>query len=293
MLVRSPLAALRILAWGVALLLTALPVPSEGADRVELDLEGVDLHQMVPGAIEYYNSQAAEPISGLTNAQIESLSKGEVVVIRRKEGRADDPADIHHRVFGYLLIQQPILRVWLAGMHPDYMRNDTYIAERYSEDGTGGSVAYMYIRTPWPLADRQTVVAAETDIALTEHSEGWIWSQHWDIDPDEKRIAEELVGAGRVKGVDEGMMAGAVWLPANYGSFVLFRFADQLTLLGWSLTASVGGLIPDEIVAAFAASQLDESLHALGERAGWIQSVYVAEELPLYDGYGKLIPTQK
>jgi hypothetical protein len=115
--------------------------------------------------------------------------------------------------------------------------------------------------------------------------------QGWDIAPDQERIAGELVGTGRVEGVDETMLEKAVWLPANYGAFALFRFAEDLTMLGWSLTTSVGGMIPDSIVSAFAAQQLKGSLKDLEERAEWIESVYSAEGLPIYDVYGNLMPT--
>lgn len=285
---RSRLARRALLVFLVAL--SATP-PSASAEDDALDLSGVELPSLVRGAISFYNEHAKDPLAPLNHEQIEDLARHKVVVLRRKEGRGENSEDLNWRVFGYLLIPQSLKKVWLAGMHPEYVRSDAYVLVRYSEDGRGGSTAYMYVHAPWPVTDRQTAIVAVMSREMAEASNGFVWEQRWDIARDQQRIAEELVDAGKVQGVDPDMVQGAVWLPVNYGSFALFRFGDELTLLGWSVTTSVGGHIPDALVSAFAAEQLKGSLKELEKRASWIEDVYAADELPIYDVYGEVIPT--
>ncbi len=271
----------------LATLLWALP-PAVGLTAAAEEVPG-SAEELIPAAIDYYNEMAARPLAGLGGDDLRALLKGEVVVIRRKEKAPDHPGDYHHRVYGYLVVDEPMRSVWLSGHDPDYLHNETYRLAVYEQDGHGGNTAYTYVHTPWPLADRQTVTTVVTDLELTEESDGWIWAQSWDITPDQKRIARELVEAGKVDGVDVEMMEKAVWVPLNYGSFICFKLAERKTLFVWTATISVGGNIPDKLVAAFAANQLKSSLKEIAERASWIEKDYAEHPGAIYGGDGRII----
>jgi len=274
------------------LLVVALVVPAaeaaatDGARSEDVD---PDWKALIQGAIDYYNGFAAHPLSGMGHEDLESLLSGEVVVIRRKERNPDDPEDFHHRVFGYLVVDEPMRSVWLSGNDPDYLRDETYTLAVYRRDGHGGNIAYVYIHTPWPLADRQTVTQVTTNVELARRSEGWIWEQNWDIAPGQEEIARELVEAGKVDGVTEEMLEKAVWVPVNRGAFICFKLAERKTLFVWTATVSVGGKIPDNLVAAFAAHQLKSSLREIAERASWIEKDYAEHSDEIFGGDGRVI----
>ena len=251
--------------------------------------EPADLRALIPAAIDYYNEATLRPIPGLGKNDLQSLLRGKVVVIRRKEKNPEKPEEFHHRVFGYLLVGQPLRSVWLSGNDPDYLRNSTYTLAVYDRDGHGGNTAYVYVRTPWPVADRQTVTKVMTNVELAESSGDWIWEQRWDIAPNEKEIAHELVSGGKVEGVDLEMLAKAVWVPVNYGAFICFKLEEKKTLFVWTITASVGGRIPDNLVAAFAANQLKSSLREIADRAAWIEKDYREHPDEIFGGDGKII----
>ncbi len=248
------------------------------------------LARTVAGAIEFYSSHAKDSLVGLSPDQMQQLLAGEVVVIRRKEGRQGDRDQVNHRVFGYKIVAMPMRSVWLAGIDPDYAHNDTYTLQRYAEDGKGGSTDYVYIHAPWPVKDRQTVVTARNELALAKASEGYIWTQTWDIAPNEKRIAAELVDSGKHPEVTKKMMQEAVWVPTNYGAYVCCKLDDKRTLLAWTVATSVGGWIPDELVAAFAATQVKAILEEVAKRSSWIESAYSDKDEAVYGGDGVILP---
>lgn len=248
------------------------------------------LARTVAGAIEFYSSHAKDPLVSLTPQQMQELLAGEAVVIRRKEGRHGDSGQVNHRVFGYKIVPMPMRSVWLAGIDPDYAHNETYTLQRYANDGKGGSTDYVYIHAPWPVKDRQTVVTARNDLALAKDSNGYVWSQTWDIAPEEKKIAAELVDSGKHPEVSEKMMQEAIWVPTNYGAYICCKLEDERTLLVWTVATSVGGWIPDELVAAFAATQVKAVLEEVAERSTWIESAYRDKDEVVYGGDGVILP---
>jgi len=212
------------------------------------------------------------------------------VVIRRKEGRHGDKDQVNHRVFGYKIVARPMRSVWLAGIDPDYAHNDTYTLQRYAEDGKGGSTDYVYIHAPWPVKDRQTVVTARNELELARVSQGYSWTQTWDIAENEKKIAAELVASGKHPEVTEEMMQEAVWVPTNYGAYVCCKLDEKQTLLAWTVATSVGGWIPDELVAAFAATQVKAILEDVAKRSTWIELAYRDKDEVVYGGDGVILP---
>jgi hypothetical protein len=243
----------------------------------------------IPGAIEFYNTHAQDSLVGLSPGQLQSLLSGEVVVIRRKEGRHGGSDQVTHRVFGYFVISQPMRSVWLSGIDPEYAHNDTYTLQRYANDGKGGSTDYVYIHAPWPVKDRQTVVTARNELDLAKVSQGWIWAQSWDIAPDEKRIAKVLVSSGKHDAVTREMMEQAIWVPTNYGAYICFKLDENRTLLAWTVATSVGGWIPDELVAAFAATQVKAVLKQVAGRSSWIEAAYNKKDEVVYGGDGVVL----
>jgi hypothetical protein len=274
------------ISWGRPLLLSSLGstlLPVSG-----LAVPDVDLRPYVAASIEAYNELAAEPLPQLGSEDIEELLAGEVIKIRRKGARAEDPdGDRHERVVGYILIDRPRDLVWLAALDPSFLATDLITELRLETDEQGTAIWYQYISLPWPITDRHWVVRLWKSIELATRTDQFIWEQNWDLADDGPQVAREIVGAHRLPELDLDKIEKAIYLPVNHGNWTLFALTEDTTLLAYRVSTVVGGSIPESWVASFAVAQLDRLLKGVARHADDVLQTWDPEKHPIYGGDGR------
>lgn len=245
------------------------------------------LEPVVPAAIEYYNERSDDGLPALNGGQIDALLDGEVVRIRRRSpGDAEDPPE---RVTGYRIVPLPREKVWVAALDPAFRATSLLTEHRLTREADGSALWHQYLSLPWPIADRQWVIAVGVKTALARDTDGLIWEQTWKLAEGGEQIARASVAAGNLEGITEDVARDAVYVPANEGSWVLFRLEDSVTLVGYRVIARVGGNIPDSWIATFGMAQLEGVLDSVAEHARDAAKFYDPEVYPIVGGEGQVV----
>lgn len=267
------------------LIASAIPASAERA----LDAASADrVRPVLPAAIEYYNDRSEDPLPALTSKQIEQLLEGEVVRIRRRPDR--EKPDPPERVTGYRLVGEPRARVWIAALDPEFQATGLLTEKRLEHDARGASLWHQYLSLPWPVTDRHWVirVGPHREVAVT--SDNLVWEQFWELAENGEEIARASIAAGNLAGITPESAAEAIYVPANEGSWVMFRIEEGLTLVAYRVIARVGGSIPDSWIATFGMAQLSQVLDEVARHAGEVGESYDPELHPTMGGDGEPIP---
>jgi len=246
------------------------------------------IRPVIPAAIEYFNDRTDDPLPSLTGEQIESLLSGEVVKFRRRPNRnLEDPPE---RVTGYVLVPHPRAQVWVAALDPEFQASEMLSEKRLGRDEEGYSLWHHYISLPWPVTDRQWVIRVGPRVTLAEETEGLVWEQLWELVDGGEEIARESIAAGDLEGITTESSRDAIYVPANSGSWVMFRLEDGLTLVGYRVIARVGGSIPDSWIASFGMSQLTNVLEQISRHAAEVPAQYDPDDHAIRGGDGEPLP---
>jgi hypothetical protein len=254
--------------------------------------EDAELRDLVQGAIELYNEHARDPLPRFTSEQFEDLLDHEVVKVRRKEARAGDPTgQRHHRVVGFILVDQPRVNVWIAVMDSDLWSESRYHGVRIWSDDRGRATMYQHVDLPWPLADRHWVIDLDKGWDVTAASDGLIWEHLWELAPEGERVARDVVGEGKVPGLTLEDIEDAVYLPSNHGAWIVISLAPQRSLLVYHVSADMGGSIPESWVATAAMAHLESLLGRAAEISALVPDHYQGDHAPILSGTGEPIAT--
>ncbi len=253
----------------------------------------IDLPSYVTNVIDFYNVHARDPLPHLSTKHFEDLMKGEVVKIRRRQGRGGgggEDSETNHRVTGYFLVDQPRLNVWLAALDNHLTEgNDMLLDYKISGHGGAGGKWFMHVNLPWPITDREWVIDTFKGLKVAEASDGFIWEQGWDLADGGEKAAREVVESGKVPGLKLKDHEDAIYVPVNYGGWVLATIDENRTLMAYHVTSDVGGYIPDSWIATFAMAQLDGLLRKVADHSATIPHHYDANHYVLHDGLGQPI----
>jgi hypothetical protein len=275
-----------VLIASTAAILLGHAVSSIASDALPPD-QAERIRPVIPAAIEYYNERVADPLPALTSGQIEELLAGGVARIRRRPDRAlEDPPE---RVTGYRLIRHPRDQVWIAALDPSFQATDLLSEARLQHFDDGSSLWHQYLSLPWPVTDRQWVIRVGQRRDLAEQTQGLVWEQYWQLADDGERIAAESLAAGNLPEITPETAKDAIYVPANEGSWVMFRIEDDVTLVAYRIVARVGGNIPDSWIATFGMAQLGRVLDEVARHAGEIPDRYDPDVQPFVGGDGKVI----
>jgi hypothetical protein len=266
-----------LLAWNIA-----------ASEDVALSKEAAErMLPVVPAAINYYNERSDDPLPVLTTSQIEDLLKGDVIRIRRHPGR--DVENAPERVTGYRIVALPRERVWVAALDPDFQATELLTEHLLNLDGGGVSVWHQYLSLPWPIADRQWVIRVGARTELAAETNNLVWELSWDLEESGEEIARASISAGDMGKITPEAAKDAVYVPANQGSWIMFKLENGITLIGYRIIVRVGGSIPDSWIATFGMAQLSQVLDSVAHHADEIGATYNPTDHPIHGGDGKVI----
>ena len=104
-------------------------------------------------------------------------------------------------------------------------------------------------------------------------------------------MADELLKAGRVPGVDAQAGGHPIVPPVNEGSFLAVALDAARTLVTYQVSTDIGGDVPERAVADFARLRLKKALRTLMAHAPGAARHYDAHHAPILGGGGVLRPT--
>jgi hypothetical protein len=209
---------------------------------------------------------AVHPIE-LTPAELEVIAGGGVA--RRRESL--DGAD---RVLGATWTPASRDALWIAIQDDKHFTLVQGLVDEQLPSTTDEKLLYQRIDLPWPIADRQWVIAIRNNAALWEATGGTVWERTWSLSATRGATNES---------------ANAVWISVNDGGWLLADAAGG-TLLAYHVRSVVDGNIPDEVAAQWAFATLESMLTDIVERAAAVPAHYHAEHVPILRPDGSVIP---
>ena len=256
---------------GLVFGLLALALPAAG-DEALSEKSAQRMRPVIPAAINYYNERTDDPLPVLTTDQTEDLLEGKVVRIRRRPARGiEDPPE---RVTGYRIVALPRDKVWVAALDPDFQATELLTEHLLSQDETGLSVWHQYLSLPWPISDRQWVIQVGIRRDLAAETGDLVWELTWDLEEAGEEFARASIAAGHMGEITPEIAEDAIYVPANEGSWVMFKLEDDITLIGYRIITRVGGSIPDSWITTFGMAQLAQVLNAVASHAAEISGIY-------------------
>jgi hypothetical protein len=152
------------------------------------------------------------------------------------------------QVVGLGIFPAPQAQVWLAltdDRPSEAIAGLTEIALRGA--WTSPKLLYGHLDLPWPFQDRQWVIELRNNTALAQSS--GVWERHWSPKPEALELARPTMGAA---------LDSALLTPENEGNWILLALSPTQTLGIYQTRVSMGGVVPDSAVDAWAASSLKE-----------------------------------
>ncbi|MFN8179966.1 MAG: hypothetical protein U0167_18685 [bacterium] len=293
---RAAISAKAAVAAAACLVLVPLALPSRASDRpavvVVPDTERPALSAEIREQMAAYDSVTKFPLPALEDDRLKELLDGEVVRFQEKWKLPDsgDEEQARHRVIAFRLVRAPRGVVWVSALDPHFSLNDRITEVPLSEDSSGGSRWYQFMDLPWPVRNRHWVIRLEKGVEVATRTSGRVWEQSWHLVPDGKAIAEALADSGKTGDVSPDHVRGARYLEANDGAWALFALRDDLTLIAYNLTITLGGWIPEGMAARFAMSALEDMMDRIAVNTERVPTHYVEGHETIYAGDGSPIP---
>jgi hypothetical protein len=237
----------------------------------------------VQTALERFNAHADFPLPALDERALADLVAGKVVKIVDRDPDRERPA----RAIALLLTEHAQEALWVAALDP-HLTVDPDLVELRLDDGTGDrELWYGYLDLPMPLSDRHWVVDSWNNRKLAAATGGTAWEHGWRLNTARLPEAVAAVRGGRVAGVDEARMGGAILTPDNHGAWLVVQLPDGRAILGYHATSTIGGSIPDWLVLQLVHSRLDALLERVAARcSGEIGAHYTASHADIEGGDG-------
>ncbi|MEN0065100.1 MAG: hypothetical protein AAGA48_23355 [Myxococcota bacterium] len=240
-------------------------------------LPPVDLDQ----ALAACSVDPVHPLPILSADQKQALRDGEVVRILNQH--KDQPST----AVGLALLKAPREALWVACQDP-HAQVDPSLTEFIVESrGPDRKLWYGYFDLPRPLQDRQWVVESNNNHRMAQKTGQRCWEHTWVLEEDGLERVRSTVERDQPRGITLDHLDRAIFTPTNRGSWTMADLGDGTVLTAYSASSTVGGLIPDWLVARLAKSRLESVLRSLEARANtWSLKHYRAGHEPLAAGDG-------
>lgn len=250
---------------------------------IALSAHAIDV-QALRDRIEVFDAHARYPLPTLSDADLQRLLDGKLVRVR------EVPPDGPQRVTGLLVVSQPKTSLFVSAHDPHLAAVDE-VTEVQVNPGTVSPKRWVQVlHLPRPFADRYWVVDVRDNVQLAEATGGSCWEHWWTLADNGPRVALESVAAGKVPGITAGQLDSAVYAPDNNGAFVYLDLPDGRTLFGFHAQSTVGGKIPDGLVARYTQATVGAMLRTIADRVELACTHYDAAHEPLPGGDGEPIP---
>ena len=241
--------------------------------------------------LEQYNalSDMRLPMPGPDDAK--AIAAGRVVKLRERMemmSAATNERDQRIRVVGYRLIERPRLLVWLAALDVGTEHSDRLTEHLLMNDDRGGSLWYQHLHLYWPIKNRHWTIVNRKSVELADSTNGMVWEHAWQLAPEGREIAMDLLENREVDGLTDNRARRAIYLPVNRGAWTMFELGDGLTLVASHATVELGGFIPDSFVASYVGRQLTKMLDGLVSRSDVMDREYDTS-YTIYTGAGEVI----
>jgi len=236
--------------------LTALALTLAWAPAAHAGADAVQIHD----TLRRFNEVALMPLPVVDRGDLEALVAGEVVTIltRHPEG--------HHRVVAFALTDAPKETVWVATQDPHFTGDDEAIEANVALEPHKASW-YGFLEIPRPFHDRHWVVDVWDNVELADASGGAFWEHPWRLRPGGVALLRDRVQRGEVPGVTSESFESAIETPVNEGGIVVLELSEGESLYAYHITSSIGGAIPQRLVAGFIRTTMEGHVRALQARA--------------------------
>lgn len=142
-------------------------------------------------------------------------------------------------------------------------------------DGSVLQYGYLDIKSIF-VSDRHWVVRFRPNPALYAESGGKVWEWTYRFVPDAAQRIAAARAASKITRLADKQLDSAVLIASSEGGWTLMKLPDGRTLVSYQIMSDIGGVVPDAVVASFAASTLDDLVAVVTRRAGSIYTHYDA-----------------
>ena len=209
-----------------------------------------------------FNTHADIPLPVLTESQLAVLSSGEIV--RFIEPQSND----NLRVFGFAVLQAPMVSLYIASQHPRYASTATAMLTEYEISTSGDrGVWYGLIDLPRPFTDRHWVVNNWNNHAIAATTANVQWEHLWQLHPEGIEPARPAMARGEIGDIDAEQFNAAIALPVSEGGLVLINLGGGSTLVAVHSMLDLGGSVPERPLAEFARRSMTDYFVDLKARA--------------------------
>jgi len=269
-------------------LVVAALLPAAAAAAVTESVSPVDRGPLTI-AIDEYNRFGDFQLPELSAAEAADLENGGAVIRLPSDQSGDADADVSSMgVIGFRIIEAPRLLIWLAVLGGTGER-DARLTSAMITDGTAGDyIRYQHIDLPWPVHDRHWVIDSTKNTGLAIATEGRSWQHRWVLRDDGRTLVRDAFADGRVEGLGHDVIEGSVYLPANRGSWTMFRIDDGRTLIAAHVEVDLGGRFPKSLVRRFTKSHLKAGFDTLADFSKRVHLSY-GDGRTIYTGDGRPI----
>ncbi len=257
---------MRAAAVGIGLALLVLAGPARAAEP--LDGPGLEAH--LASLAELLALRQGGAIPALSDGDYARLAGGKAVLVEQLDG-----ALVRGTVFR--VAETEAWRIWLAladnDHHEDFM---PHVREGAVLEQAGGTkLAYQYLEMP-AVKDRHLITRARDNGALWRASGKTIWESVWWLEPGSEDDVAGYIEQGRIEHVSAEEAAGAIFMPANDGYWLLVELPDGRTLIVYQTFSDIGGKVPSWVVNEFGPQSMDELTRVIEARGKDIEGVFAS-----------------
>jgi hypothetical protein len=149
---------------------------------------------------------------------------------------------------------------------------------------------YGFLNLPAPFSNRHFVFRTIPNLAMAEATGGALWERTWFVEPDGVATMRPLVAQGLVPGLTLKSFDSAIYVPTNTGAWLALALSPHQSLLGYHVSTSLGGDLPDILVNRYMYWSLGRLISEVVERAAVMPSHYTAGHPPIVGADGVAIP---
>jgi hypothetical protein len=245
----------------------------------------------INSAITTFNQYSQFEIPLLSPKELTDLTAGTLVKRIDSGKTATQPT----RAIAYVLSSHSQEDLWLASQDEHLVTKDQveyFLLERNKQDQTKW---YAFMDLPWPIDDRHWATASLNNHRLAQETKGQMWEHSWKLEDNWKQYQPTIDNAIEKKLLDSvttEMISEAIYLPESQGAWAIIGLANS-TLMIYHATANAGGYIPTDILLSFLLRSLDDLFSGVEYNAqNTIDKHYTSGHYPIYDGFGRIIPTR-
>ena len=236
----------------------------------------------ITAALERFNEQAKFPVLIPEEKDLERLVAHKVVRTREMT-HPDKP----QRVLGYYVMYAELEDVWVSARDQHLATVDDLIDHRL-EDHDTFEVWYQHIDLPWPFVDRHWLLNTADNRPLAKSNVGW--EHWWELSEDGPARAVKAISDGKIPEMSTERATGAIYVPDNEGAYSAIPLSKERTLFVFHATSTVGGNIPDKLIATYTLVTMNKFMTMIEERVPEALRHYSGDHVPIKAATGTPIP---